>query len=350
MRKHFRDILERVEHYRDQGGEKQYVLDDARIGRDSQAGEFTPAESRALTGECETMLILYHIDGTERNFRRGHPFIIKHELPYQGVMHRHDYIEILYVIEGSFDQILMGKQLHFEQGEFVITDQNCEHADILLPVEASVLFIQISAEYMRQLLHNYDQDDLLERFLFRALRRHKKEQRFLELRPDPTQDEEELDLFHLLEEIYSEANTQLSGQNEVISGLMHRLLNHLCTRYTPILHSNDQEAKESMVLYELERYILKKYASVTSGELEQVFHYHRNYYNLLLKKHYGKSFKEYLSDVRLEKAAELLREHPELTVKKVAQSVGYENTSHFYHLFREKYGMGPKEMAGQTNQ
>ena len=70
----------------------------------------------------------------------------------------------------------------------------------------------------------------------------------------------------------------------------------------------------------------------------------------LLKKHYGKSFKEYLLDVRLEKAAELLREHPELTVKKVAQSVGYENTSHFYHLFREKYGMGPKEIAERTNQ
>ena len=40
-------------------------------------------------------------------------------------------MEILYVIEGSFTQILLGEEIRFEQGEFVITDQNCEHADYI---------------------------------------------------------------------------------------------------------------------------------------------------------------------------------------------------------------------------
>jgi len=343
--RYFGEIQERIAYGREHMPADLLVIEEVMLAEYKETEEFLPTRSHSLGRACEAFASIYHADGTEYSMRRVGSFVFKHTLPFQGIMHRHDFIEILYVIDGSFDQVLMGEQLHFEKGEFVITDQNCEHADILLPVEAAVLFIQISVEYMRQLLHNYNRDDMLERFLFRALRQHKKEQRFLELRREQRDmsEDEERDLLHLLEEIYVESYRELADQGEVMNGLLHRLLNLLCTRYTPILHSNDQEAKETLVLYELERYVLKNYATVTSLELEQVFHYHRNYYNLLLKKHYGKTFKEYLLDVRLEKAHDLLQKEQHTSVKKIAQSVGYENTSHFYHLYKEKYGHGPRD-------
>ena len=70
------------------------------------------------------------------------------------------------------------------------------------------------------------------------------------------------------------------------------------------LHSSDRESREKALLYELERYIRLHFATVTSRELETTFHYHRNYYNLLLQKYLGVSFQEYLQDIRMKQAAQ----------------------------------------------
>ncbi|RGH37913.1 AraC family transcriptional regulator [Firmicutes bacterium AM41-5BH] len=68
-----------------------------------------------------------------------------------------------------------------------------------------------------------------------------------------------------------------------------------------------------------------------------------NYYSLILKKYRGKSFQQYLIEVRMNYAKQLL-EQTTLPVKQIAQQVGYENVSHFYHLFEKYYGKTPKEV------
>ncbi|RKQ23759.1 AraC family transcriptional regulator [Mediterraneibacter sp. gm002] len=68
-----------------------------------------------------------------------------------------------------------------------------------------------------------------------------------------------------------------------------------------------------------------------------------NYYSLILKKYRGKSFQQYLIEVRMKYAKQLL-EQTTLPVKQIAQQVGYENVSHFYHLFEKYYGKTPKEV------
>jgi two-component system response regulator YesN len=52
------------------------------------------------------------------------------------------------------------------------------------------------------------------------------------------------------------------------------------------------------------------------------------------------SFSDYLTEVRLRKAAELLSES-ELTVREVANSVGYRQPSQFAQRFRRRYGSSP---------
>ena len=82
---------------------------------------------------------------------------------------------------------------------------------------------------------------------------------------------------------------------------------------------------------------------MTVAELEKKFHYHRNYYSMILKKYRGKSFQQYVIGVRMKHAKQLL-EQTTLPVKQIAQQAGYENVSHFYHLFEKYYGKTPKEV------
>ena len=73
--------------------------------------------------------------------------------------------------------------------------------------------------------------------------------------------------------------TREAGHEQVKRGLMIRLLHHLCEDYTIQLHTDSKESREKAFLFELERYIQKNYATVTTSQLEAKFHYHRNYYH-----------------------------------------------------------------------
>jgi AraC-like DNA-binding protein len=62
-----------------------------------------------------------------------------------------------------------------------------------------------------------------------------------------------------------------------------------------------------------------------------------------IKKKTGRTFKELLVEKRL-RQAEYLLSNTALPVADIARSVGYENTSYFHRLFREKYDMSPRDM------
>ena len=85
---------------------------------------------------------------------------------------------------------------------------------------------------------------------------------------------------------------------------------------------------------------------MTVSDFEKEFHYHRNYYSLILKKYRGKSFQQYVIEIRMKYAKQLL-EQTTLSVKQVAQQIGYENVSHFYHLFEKYYGKTPREIRSR---
>jgi YesN/AraC family two-component response regulator len=65
-------------------------------------------------------------------------------------------------------------------------------------------------------------------------------------------------------------------------------------------------------------------------------------FSRLFKERFGKNIKSYLNGVRTQRAAELLN-NPDLSIAEVAFSVGYGSVPHFYRVFREAYGISPKE-------
>lgn len=60
-----------------------------------------------------------------------------------------------------------------------------------------------------------------------------------------------------------------------------------------------------------------------------------------LKQAVGVSTTEYLRRVRLQKAAQLLRDNPNWSVQAVALEVGFENLGYFSKRFKERYGCSP---------
>ena len=311
-----------------------------------EANHASSAANRKIAEKMSTLLIVYGKEGMEWSISPAGQRLVRRELPRRSWFHKHEYVEILYVIEGSFTQILLGEEIRFEQGEFVITDQNCEHADYIEAKDAAVLFLQIRSDYLEQLLRSYDGTDEMQRFLFHALWRQKREQSFLQLQRSKKYSRKEIDIEQLLENLLAEDLSREPGYEQIEHGLMIRLLRYLCWAYIPQLHTDSKESREKALLYELECYIRENVAKVTVSELEKEFHYHRNYYSLILKKYRGKSFQQYVIEIRMKYAKQLL-EQTTLSVKQVAQQIGYENVSHFYHLFEKYYGKTPREIRSR---
>ena len=62
---------------------------------------------------------------------------------------------------------------------------------------------------------------------------------------------------------------------------------------------------------------------------------------------FGISPKQWLIEMRLEKARLLLSKHHS-TISQVALEAGYEDTSHFIKVFHKKYGISPKQFLLQN--
>jgi two-component system response regulator YesN len=60
----------------------------------------------------------------------------------------------------------------------------------------------------------------------------------------------------------------------------------------------------------------------------------------------GTSFTSYLTEVRLQKAAELLRESA-MSVYGIARTVGYRQHSQFAKMFRRRFGMTPSQFRAR---
>ncbi len=80
---------------------------------------------------------------------------------------------------------------------------------------------------------------------------------------------------------------------------------------------------------------------VSLAELSDRFGYTPSYINRIFKKEYATSPLQYLTDLRMDQAKELLLNAPDINIKSVAQSVGYEDARYFSRVFKNETGLTP---------
>ncbi len=76
--------------------------------------------------------------------------------------------------------------------------------------------------------------------------------------------------------------------------------------------------------------------------LAKKFGFSKNYICELFSRHYNTSLIRYLTDIRMMKAAEMLKDKKR-QIKDISICCGYQNTAYFYRVFKSYYGMTVKE-------
>lgn len=82
---------------------------------------------------------------------------------------------------------------------------------------------------------------------------------------------------------------------------------------------------------------LAEHAGVTSNYLSSIFH-----------KQVGESYIKYLTRVRMEQAAKLLKAKPPEKISKVSEKIGYVSVKHFLNVFKQHFNCTPGEYRSKT--
>ena len=80
---------------------------------------------------------------------------------------------------------------------------------------------------------------------------------------------------------------------------------------------------------------------LTIKELSKILYTNRTYLSAYIKTTYKMTFREWITGLRLEYAKNILKEHPEINIQKLAESSGFLSQSNFIKLFSEKEGCTP---------
>lgn len=80
---------------------------------------------------------------------------------------------------------------------------------------------------------------------------------------------------------------------------------------------------------------------LTIKELSKILYTNRTYLSAYIKTTYKMTFREWITSLRLEHAKNILKEHPEINIQKLAESSGFLSQSNFIKLFSEKEGCTP---------
>lgn len=136
-------------------------------------------------------------------------------------------------------------------------------------------------------------------------------------------------LYPVLERAFSTRKSQIQGER--IRRIGEKFVGELSD------HAIDREDTAQKV----HQYIVNHVTEELSIEqLAQIFYLSPNYLTRCFKKKYGTTISEYIMNLRLTLAAEML-DKKEMTVTMVATKVGYPNYTYFTKIFKKKYGVSP---------
>ena len=105
----------------------------------------------------------------------------------------------------------------------------------------------------------------------------------------------------------------------------------------------ERDTEASRPIRAAKKYVQEHYReSITLEDVSAAVGFSASYFSVLFKKEVGEGFAKYLTNVRIDRAKELLQE-TDYTVAAICQEIGYSDVKHFVQTFRKATGLNPAQ-------
>ena len=257
--------------------------------------------------------------------------------------HIHSALEILYFTEGEFKVDVGGTQSFVRPGDMVLISSNTVHSVYHLEDNPGGYYVlKLSTEFLRQALKGGDGARCMIPFL-----RSKKEDKCI-FKASELSGDISLTLRKMISECVRGGKTMLPMEKAYACILVISIFRDFFVESES--DGRDLSISRDMIalIHESIRYVNSNYASdITPAECARRANLSYSYYAKIFRAVVGKSFKEYLTGLRLAKAHNILLSC-DFPVIDVAFSCGYKSPAYFTAEYKRLYGVTPSETRRST--
>ncbi len=268
-------------------------------------------------------------------FDNQNAFLIKkYNANIRTYLHKHDFIEMIFVVSGNGTHIIDGNKYTVTGGSvfFILSGQShsltfsddAEYYNIFCTNNYARKTKLFSGSQTKKSIYDYltDPSDNLNPIYFDTASFSHVES--------------------LLKDILTEWTMKRVFFNETIESYLKTLL-LLCLRTSLEYNSKTGSIHSQNVLPHLIDYINMHYnEKISLQSIAKEYHYNAAYFGRLFKKKYTMTLNEYLSKIRIENAKDYLSS-TDYSIGEISSLVGFSNTTYFYNNFKKIIGCSPKE-------
>jgi two-component system response regulator YesN len=156
-------------------------------------------------------------------------------------------------------------------------------------------------------------------------------------KPDFTSEQYELCLNHIFEYAFNSSNQYT--QNEAIN-LYKKVIQLTQSK----LLEESMEQIPHKLIKDAKDFIYSHFAEpISLSQIADSLHVSPNYLSKIFHEIVGESYIKFITRIRMEYAARLLKSNSNEKISNVAEKAGYYNWKHFNFVFKEYYNMTPSE-------
>lgn len=251
-------------------------------------------------------------------------------------MHKHNYVELSYVYMGQMTQIVDGSEITLQEGELMILNQVIAHEIKAVGPEDIIINFIIKPEFFQYIFSLADTDNSIFNFILNTIYTDQSKGEYLYYKVS-----EETSIKETIEKIITELYEPSSISNVTIKLLVGLLLVEL-TKHSKNIEVYSADNYEKKLNLDILRYIDEHYVEGSLTQIAKQLNQPDYKICRIVKKYTGVTFKQLVQETRLNKTVDLLTKS-DLSIADIMESVGYENITYFYKIFKEKYTMTPNE-------
>ena len=260
-------------------------------------------------------------------------------LSFSQTLHSHDYFEMVYIESGSAINEINGVAYEMNSGDLCIMNLNAYHRIIEDPNQKNVIINYLFDPALTE-DREFRQcsDNPIIQFFLASNYNHRFTDPCLLIKTGEFHNSRITEYLKILaiESLQRQTNFSLMQKNAFISFLVE-----LSRSNHDADHPYMQTILPTKQIDCILTFIQDNSSQVTLTKLAQKFNHNPAYLSRQIKENTGLGFTELLQKIRVRKAAQYLK-NTDMPVHNICSTIGYENRSFFYNLFKKEYGMTPQ--------
>ncbi|MCL2163347.1 MAG: AraC family transcriptional regulator [Oscillospiraceae bacterium] len=246
-----------------------------------------------------------------------------------------DTVNIFYVFNGTIKITIEGELFSVEEGNILIVSPYIMQHLLIDDDSTVILALMIRSFSFAKSFYNIMEcsngcSDYFRKMLF------DKENAPFSLVKSPYDE----NLKNLLLRIMILQKEEASLRSLLIRNLIESFLLHIFSQYTDLMMNYFTNTKTNELASRILCFIHENYSQITLDDVSKEFSYSNAHISRILYQRLGKKFKEIVTEIRLNKAQELLITS-NLKIDDISDIIGYSDTRLLRYSFSKAYGISP---------